>query len=322
MNSIFDYLGDKIFSEQNKDENIKDKQKEIKLFSVSEFIKNLSKNSIKNNFMRLIHSNSITAYDISQNCVRQVVYRLLNYPVKSYEDIWLPVKLRQVIGSSIHEFIYQNYSFDEVEVAVKIDEFNFSGRVDAINSSSVLIEIKSVPYKDYENIITKTAPREKDLKQTLVYKVLLERYLDKILKTKNALEKEKTNYNFPKQTSYKFKYLQFIYVAHDLISADTESIYEELALIKALKRKLNSKQNSYYFMKVVTVDVLKEEEKIKKLEKILLDKLLYINECITKMKLPSEKFVNTSMCFFCPYKHICNINLKKQKNKRVGKNEF
>jgi len=246
---------DTVVNDTNKSDSSVLKNKP-KLFHLKDFIINLKNNSIKQQFDRLVYSSNITAYDIAQSCSRQVLYKLLNYPVKLYESVWLPVLFRAKIGTAIHDFIQENFDFDEIEVVIKIPEFKFSGRIDAINGNDVLIEIKTVPFTEYKEIIECNFPRNKDLKQTLVYKYLLENHIEKIRPDDNS---SSTEHNFPKKSNYKFNYIQFIYIAHDLISAEYNTINESIEITKIIKNKIkndisNHPDHRFYFMYVFALD--------------------------------------------------------------------
>jgi len=279
--------------------------RKVTFFDIDKFAANLKNNSSKRNFDRYLFSENITAYDVAHNCIRQVLYRLYNTPIPYYNDIWLPVYMRQIIGNAVHEFIQDNFEFSEVEVAIKIDEFRFSGRIDAIINNNVLVEIKTVSFNDYRAIVNSNTPRDKDIKQVLIYKHLLENYLDKINETKNKLQ-DSDKYNWPKLDKYNIQYLQFIYIAHDLISSDVSSISEAIAIQRELKKKLNSKYNKFYFIKDIIIEVNNEHRKI---EHQLFDKLMSIIDYYNKHILPEKSdYIDTKQCYFCMYKSICTID--------------
>jgi len=318
--NILQWLDEQNKSDKSKNNTINkhsDENKNIiddkpRFFSIDEFISNLKKNSEKSKFERLLFSDNINAYDISQCCIAQVLYRLYNTPVPSYEDVWLPVYMRAVIGNAVHEFIQSNFNFDEIEVVVKIDKFKFSGRIDAIINNNVLVEIKTVSYNDYKSIINTNMPRDKDLHQTLIYKYLLENYLDEINKTRERLIKEdsinKTKYNWPRQNNYSIKYIQYIYVAHDLTSSEVSSISEALYIQKQIKKQLNSKYNKFFFIKDIIIDIEQNKEYYQQLEQKLFQKLQKILFYYNRNKLPNpnDEYIDKNQCFFCLYKDICN----------------
>ena len=278
-----------------------------KLFDMGVFISNLKNKTQYDNFNRLIYSDNITAYDIAITCNRQVTYKLLNYPIRSYESAWLPVLFRSTMGIAIHDFIQSNYDFDQIEAQIIIPEYKFYGKVDAINGNNVLIEIKTVPFSDYKNILDTNSPRPKDLKQTLIYKYLLENHIDKIDTSKSNL----------KIQEYKFQYIQFIYIAHDLISADIESISQQLQLVNHLKKNIfkyelsNHPDKRFFFMNTITID-LSDDNISRELQIIENELSQKLNDILTNYhKSTLSENVDTSQCFFCPYKHICEYtNLK------------
>jgi len=278
--------------------NSKPNKDETNLFSLDKFIKNISEKSKKKHFDTYIFSSSITAYDIAVNCIRQVVYRLLDFPIRYYEDLWLPIIMRQFIGNAIHEFIQSNYEFTEVEVPIKVKEFNFSGRIDALIGKSALVEIKSVSFQDYEEILKTNKPREKDLMQTIIYTHLLNDYFDKV---------DKENYSF-KYDSYNIKYIQFIYIAHDIVAKDIDNIEECLEIYRNIKKQLKSFFNKFYFIKVITYSIDENIDEFNTLKARAFDKLMEINKFIKKHIIPplNHKYINTNYCNFCPYKHLCN----------------
>ena len=171
----------------------------------------------------------------------------------------------------------------------------------------MLIEIKSVSFNDYEKIINSNKPREKDLKQALIYKHLLENYIDKIFETKNEIDPDGLKYNWPKYNEYNIKYIQFIYVAHDLISSEADTIQETLMLLKQMKRQLNSRNNKFFFIKEVTINVGENMDELNKIERELMNKLKLINYYLDKVKIPDldGEYIDRSSCYFCPYKEIC-----------------
>ena len=327
MNSLFDYITKPVNQQSDtsnsdnykpnntqSDINVIDNSKP-KFFNIDKFVENLKSKSIKSNFDRMLFSDNINAYDIAHNCINQTLYRLYNTPIPAYEDVWLPVQMRQVIGSAIHEFIQSNYEFDEIEVAVKVEKYKFSGRIDAIFSNNTIVEIKSVPYNDYKSIVNQNAPREKDLYQTLIYKHLLENNLQDIIQYKNKLSKEEQQkYNWPKQDSYNIQYIQFIYIAHDLISSDISSISEALYIQREIKKKLNSKYNKFFFIHTITIDLNKSKEYYTQIENNLVNKLHTILSYLDKHRIcqsiDETPYINTKQCFFCLYKHICPIKSK------------
>ena len=147
-------------------------------FSVSDFQKELKLNSQKNN--KYFHNNTdrFNAYDIAHNCIRSVLFRTFKFPLKDYSDSWLPVKLRTDLGNACHTFIQSSKIFTEQEVYLRVPSLNISTKIDCLINNNVLVEIKSCNYTDYSAIIKNNLPRTKDLYQAVLYKHLLENYLD------------------------------------------------------------------------------------------------------------------------------------------------
>jgi uncharacterized membrane-anchored protein YjiN (DUF445 family) len=215
-------------------------------FNIDVFTKELyEKSAVKNQLYREAIQN-ISAYDISSGCIREIIYKLNNTPVESFADRWLPILMRSTIGTAIHEFIQNNTNqFTEREVSLKIPSIRFSGRLDNLIGPNMLIEIKSCPYSDYEKIISTRKPRVNDFYQSMAYKYILENHLDEArdpnIKVRQGTQK-------PKFDKYDIKTVQFIYVAHDVTATDVDSFAEILQRIKDLKRLLNSKSNSFFFI--------------------------------------------------------------------------
>lgn len=273
------------------------------LFNVETFTKELyEKSAIKNQLYKEAVQN-ISAYDISSGCIREVVYKLMNTPVESFADAWLPILMRSTIGTAIHDFIQNNTNqFTEREVSLKIPSIRFSGRLDNLIGPNNLIEIKSCPYSDYEKIIKTRKPRVNDFYQAMTYKYILENYLaeakDPKIKVRKGTQK-------PKFDKYEINTVQFIYVAHDVTATDVDSFAEILERIKQLKRLLNSKSNSFFFITTMSVGTTNE------IAKPFLDyvqhKIKSINDYMDKQQLPplDDVYVDTKKCFFCTYRRIC-----------------
>ncbi len=274
------------------------------LFNIDTFIKELyERSSVRNQLYRESIQN-ISAYDISSGCIREIIYKLANTPVESFADKWLPILMRSTIGTAIHEFIQNNTNqFTEREVSLKIPSIRFSGRLDNLIGPNNLIEIKSCPYSDYETIIKTRKPRVSDFYQSMTYKYILENYLEEAKDPKIEIRKGTVK---PKFDKYEIKTVQFIYVAHDITATDVDSFAEILERIKQLKRLLNSKSNSFFFITTMVVDVTNGVatpflEYVK-------NKIEAINHYITVQQLPemSDPYIDKKQCFFCLYKRICN----------------
>jgi len=275
-------------------------------FNIDKFNQELfEKSSVKNKLYRETIQN-ISAYDISSGCIRDIFYKLTNTPVESFADKWLPILMRSVIGTAIHEFIQSNSNqFTEHEVALKIPSIRFSGRLDNLIGPNILTEIKSCPYSDYEKIIKTRKPRVSDFYQTMVYKYILEKYIEEARDPNIPIRKGASK---PKFEKYDIQTIQFIYVAHDITATDVESFGEILSRIKDLKRLLNSKSNSFFFMTTLIIDSINDvaEKYIEYVE----NKIKYINYYVDNNIIPpaDDPFIDTKACFFCLYSRgVCDI---------------
>lgn len=274
-------------------------------FNIDTFTKELyEKSALKNQLYRESTQN-INAYDIASGCIREIVYKLNDTPVESFADKWLPILMRSMIGTSIHEFIQNNTNqFTEREVSLKIPSIRFSVRLDNLIGSNILVEIKSCPYSDYGKIISSRKPRVNDFYQAMVYKYVLENHLteakDPSIRIRPGTEK-------PKLDSYDIQKVQFIYVAHDITATDVDTFGEILQRIKDLKKLLNSKSNSFFFMTTMLVDVTNGIAKpyIEYVE----NKLKAINCHMDNNTLPdaNDPYIDKSKCFFCMYSGQCDL---------------
>ncbi|MFW6247160.1 MAG: hypothetical protein ACOC22_03260, partial [bacterium] len=252
------------------------------------------------------NTSRISAYAIAQDCISSVVKKILNYPVQSYADKWLPLVMRATIGTAIHDTIQKNSNqFTETEVSVKVPSIRFSGRLDGLIGNNVLCEIKSCPYKDYEWIIKNQQPRKSDFYQLMVYKYVIENYLEES-KTHN----EETRTPPPKYDNYDFNTLQFIYVAHDMFSSDVDSFSEALAIVKRVKQMLNSRRNDMFFMTSVVLDTNCFD--VAPYMKYIKEKIERINYYLDNNKIPpaDDPYIDRKKCFFCLYKDNCEVTKK------------
>jgi hypothetical protein len=287
-------------------------------FDMSVFVNNLEK-KLKNDMLTKKHSN-ISGYDISSNCSKFVVMKLLNYPIKNDFNIWLPISLRGTIGRAIHNFIETNYDFTECERTLRVPSMMVWGIYDASFNNNVLVEIKSVPMfsTDYsigfDTIVKEQKPRPEDFIQVLFYRYLLHNHLQEIQEQK--LKNDSNKYGIytppPQFPKYDIKYFQFIYVAQDSVHDNMESIDQCIASINKIKKLFDSKTNKFYFMKTLTIST--ESFNINSYEKnFVTDKLNNIIEHVRNKTLPSDnnKFVyknnpkHKSKCYFCNYNNIC-----------------
>jgi len=273
----------------------------LPLFSIENFTSKLKKKSHQTN--KSYHNNSynINAYDISSQCARIPFFRIKDYPVKDYSSSWLPLAMRGHIGNSVHDFLQSvDDVFSEIEVCLKIPSLQISVRADALINDDVLVEIKSCTYADYDSIIKSNAPRNSDFYQAVFYKHLLENHLEEIKQ-----QQPSRNGALPKFDQYNIKYIQLIYVCHELISSDSSTLNEDLKFSKELKKKLDSRRNPFWFITTLSVDLSKINIKI--YENYLLEKYNTIKTAIdSNVIIPMDnKFIDTKGCYFCVYKQTC-----------------
>jgi len=274
-------------------------------FNIDGFIKELYDRSATKNQLYRDATQNISAYDISSGCIKEVVYKLMNTPVESFADKWLPILLRSTLGTAVHEFIQNNTNqFTEREVSLKLPSIRFSIRLDNLIGQNILVEIKSCPYADYEKIIKTRKPRVADFYQAMSYKYALETHLTE---AKDPRIKIRRGSSKPKFDKYDIQKIQFIYVAHDITATDVDTFGEILERIKQLKRVLNSKSNSFFFMTTLVVNLT--EEISKPYLEYVESKIKHINYYIDNNKLPDESdpYIDKSKCYFCMYSKMCDI---------------
>lgn len=272
-----------------------------KLFDVNDFVNDLADKSAEENMKRELNSNNINSYDIASNCIRQVIFKILNYPVQNYENVWLPVIMRAKLGNAVHEFIQDNATvFTEAEVALRIPSKRLSIRLDNLINDNVLVEIKSCTYSDYAKIINTKRPRDPDFYQSVLYRYILHNYLDEA-----HSQPPKARGSKPKLTKYNIDTIQIIYAAHDLLSSDCTSVSEAVNEAKTVKKLLNSKHNKFFYITALTIDLNTID--ITPYEAYIVEKLDTINYHLNTNTIPSKnnKFVNSKSCFFCLYKDVC-----------------
>lgn len=248
-------------------------------------------------------SNTISGYSISMDCIRTTVMKLLNYPVESFANKWLPIIMRGEIGTAIHNMIQSSTKqFTEMECSIKVPSIRFSGRLDALIGNKILVEIKSCSYVDYYKIIKTQQPRISDFFQTVVYKYVLENHLEEL---KNPGVPTRTPP--PRLDKYDIDTIQFIYVAHDISAADIEDFGACLEVIKKIKKHLNSKSDSFYFMTNLILDTKCFD--INPYYEYIINKIKAINHYVDTETLPPENdpFIDKKKCYFCLYKSICDI---------------
>jgi CRISPR/Cas system-associated exonuclease Cas4 (RecB family) len=214
--------------------------------------------------------------------------------------------MRSTIGNAIHNFIQDNSDqFTEREVSMKIPSIRTSVRLDNLIGDNILVEIKSCTYSDYQKIINSRKPRVSDFYQAITYKYLLENHLEEAKDPSIEIREGTVK---PKLDKYKIDKIQFIYVAHDLIASDPEcSLAESLNHVKTLKKNLDSKRNTFFFISTLLIDIT--DELANPYIEYVKTKIQAINYYINNNLSPDkdDQFIEKSKCFFCLYKKICNI---------------
>lgn len=304
-NNILSMIGD---GESNQEQDIVEEEtpiidpnKEYKPFDIDLFSKELHEVSENKNKAYAQLTQSINGYSIAHDCLACTVKKIMHEPVKSFAHKWLPILLRAEIGTAIHDFIQNNTTqFTETEPSIKVPSIRFSGRIDGLINNNILVEIKSCTYTDYRKIIKTRQPRKPDFYQTIVYKYILENYLNE-LKTPGV----PTRTDPPKLNDYNIDKIQFIYVAHDIMSDDVDDFGEALARVKKLKQKLNSKRNQYFFMTSLVLDL--NDFDCSTYTNYVVDKINTINYYVDNNKMPprDHKYIDTNKCFFCLYRDNC-----------------
>jgi len=136
----------------------------------------------------------------------------------------------------------------------------------------------------------------------MTYKYILENYL-KEAQTANVKRRTQP----PILEHYKIDTLQFIYVCHEILASDIEDFGQMLNNIKHIKKSLNSKSNSFFFMTALTVNLT--DEISKPYIDFIHDKIKRINWYLSNNKQPTsdDPYVDTKKCFFCLYNDICHL---------------
>jgi hypothetical protein len=277
-----------------------EKKNSVHLFDVNEFVQEMAVSSHDKNKQMYEYQENLNAYDLASNCSRQIVLKILNYPVESYKDSWLPLKFRAALGTTVHNFIQDNCSvFTEKEVSIKVPSIKTSVRLDALISDNVLCEIKSCTFSDYETVLRTRTPRDADFYQSVFYRWLLHNHL------KEAKQQIDTRTSPPNLDNYNIRYIQLIYVAHDLLSSDINSISEAKATMLKIKKMLRSRFNQFYFITALTLDL--NVINIDQYETYIVGKLYHILSHLKNKTIPplDDPYIKNN-CFFCPYKNICN----------------
>ena len=316
LNSAIDFLESAAEIKTPPTDNLKQTKEDVSstndehsFFDIQKFGQELYHISEKKNRKRAERSNqNITGYDICNNCIQQILFKLRNTPIENYADSWLPIFMRTEVGSAVHNFIQNNTKqFTETEVNLKIPSIGFYGKVDYMIGNNVLGEIKTCTYEDYKSVLRKQQPREKDFLQAYTYRYMMHNHLEEARSAEiyhNMGEK-------PKLDNYNIDKIQFLYIAHDIISSQAETYAEMLECVKTVKKNLDSKRNPFFFITTIIVDL--DEETIKKMDEFVSGKFEDIHHYMKTETdpEPNARYVNTKNCYFCPYKHICKINPKK-----------
>jgi len=272
-----------------------------RIFNIDDFLSDIARSSYAKNKRYMANTANINGYDIGANCIRQILFKLLNYPVTSYCDSWLPVMMRANLGNAMHDFIQDNSkSFTEWECSMKVPSIRSSVRLDNLINDNVLVEVKSCTYTDYDKILRTKKPRDPDFYQAMFYRYLLQEHLEEI----QAQPRENLRTAAPMLPKYNIDTIQIIYAAHDLLSSESGSISEALKHAAAVKKTLNSKYNQFYYITAVTIDLNSID--VKPYEDYIKEKVQTINHFLECNTIPdmNNKFTKKS-CFFCLYKKIC-----------------
>lgn len=283
------------------EDNIKS-ETHSKLFDVDDFIIDLRKYSYDSNKKFIDNSERLNAYDLAHSCIRTGIFRVLNYPIKNYANNWLPIVLRGIMGTSAHELIQSvSKTFTEKEVYLRIPSRKISVKIDCLINTDVLVEIKTCPYTEYDKILKTGHARIGDFLQAILYKYLLETHIEESKKQ----ELPKDRYFLPKFDKYDIKMIQMIYICNDLFSSESD-LDTSVKYAKDLRKKLNSKYNTMWFIKSINYDLSKIN--IKTHISMLKEKLDVANQYLDEQKVPpmTNKFVDKKKCFFCLYKTVCN----------------
>jgi hypothetical protein len=274
---------------------------EVRFFDLDVFIQELYEKTTNKNKDAVEKQKYMSAYDVASSCIGNIIHKIRNTPIKNYANKWAPITLRSYLGNSVHSFIQDNSKqFTEQEVSLKVPSIRFSGRLDCQINRDVLVEIKSLPYNDYRKIIINKTPRLNDFYQTLTYKYILENYLEE---AKNNQEETRTQR--PLLDNYNIKHIQYIYVAHDIIASDVESLDEAIEITKHVRKVLNSKSNAFYFMSSLRLDL--DNYDLTEHFNYIKNKIQRVNYYLdNNLDIPSnDEFIDSKACFFCLYQHIC-----------------
>lgn len=272
-------------------------------FDLEKFIQELNTQEEQKNKDRLFNQTYMSAYDVASSCICNILHKIRNTPIKNYANKWLPIVLRSYLGNAVHDFIQENSEqFTEKEVSIKVPSIRFSGRTDCHISNNNICEIKSLPFLEYIKIIKNETPRTNDFYQVLTYKYILENYLEEA-----KTHKEKTRTQKPIQDKYNIDYLQFIYIAHDLLSSDVETLDEAIKTTKHVKKVLNSRHNTFYFMTslIINLNHCQVADHLEYIDKKIKRVNYYIDNNLDVRS--DDEFIDPSSCYFCLYSSICQF---------------
>ena len=292
---------------------IKEVNEDLKLlpnepFNIAQFAEEIRIKSEDTNIKKAQrpHQN-ITGYDIAHNCIQSILYKLRHTPVPSYADKWLPIHMRSSIGTGIHEFIQRNTSqLTEVEPNIIVPSINFYGKIDGLIGNNILVEIKSCPWTDYDKVIKKQTPRQKDYLQAMCYNYILTNFCEET-QSDDAKKRMYKGGVVPKLKKYDIDTIQFIYIAHDIFAKDLESMSEILKALSEVKKRIKTKQNPFFFISSVVNKIEeKEKEECFKWIKEKFDAIHEYQKTGNNVK-PGDPFLDTSSCFFCQYSTVCTF---------------
>jgi len=282
----------------------------VKLFDVGDFRALVKRKShTKNKTYAAGSIGKISGYSIGHDCIRTTIYKMLGQELSDYSNSWLPLGFRAALGTSVHNYLQDladGELFSECELTLKVPSKLVSMRLDAMINDDTIVEIKSCSYADYSKIMKTRSPRTGDFYQVVFYRWLLQHHLAEIKQ-----QKPTHGGKLPSLPNYdKVRYIQMIYVCHELIAGDdNESMAEAVKFGTNLRRyakKENPGPNDFWFILPLTIDT--EQIDITKYEDYLTGKLESILEHYNAKRLPdmSNEYVDTSKCFFCGYKSLCN----------------
>jgi len=281
------------------------------LFETRAFKDLVRSDSVSRNRSYASNSVNVGGYDIAHNCMKTTLFRMLGYQPTNYANSWLPLGFRAALGTATHNYI-QDLSlgkiFTECEVCLKVPSKRISMRLDALINDDTLVEIKSCAYSDYKKILSSKKPRLGDLHQAIFYKYLLQNHLEELsvqTPTRGGCQPALKDYS-------NIRYIQMIYVCHELIAAEDEKMTDSVKFATELRKfaKKESSISDFWFITPLAIDT--QTFDIKSHEKYLVNKLDEILKYLEMKQLPPDNhpYVDTSKCFFCQFKDQCNAPKK------------